>query len=172
MSETIHHPPHYGGDTTYEAIKVIEAWELNFLIGNTVKYLCRAGKKPGQSPLQDLEKAAWYLARQIEQVKAAELGLSRKSLSSSKESALDELQEQLDKPLDEPKAQSLQKPTSSATPSTSQERKSPSSPGRTQEASVSVGQKIFFGPEYQVPSEYEIVNLFYNTEGQLVIKHP
>ena len=33
----VNHPAHYGGDTTYEAIKVIEAWSLGFCLGNTVK---------------------------------------------------------------------------------------------------------------------------------------
>jgi hypothetical protein len=45
MKEAINHPQHYGGDTTYEAIKVIEAWNLDFCLGNTAKYICRAGKK-------------------------------------------------------------------------------------------------------------------------------
>jgi hypothetical protein len=45
VSESVNHPQHYGGDTTYEAIKVIEAWELGFCLGNTVKYISRAGKK-------------------------------------------------------------------------------------------------------------------------------
>ena len=59
-------PSHYGGDSPYEAIKVIEAWNLGFRLGNTVKYISRAGKKPGASRLQDLRKALWYLAREIE----------------------------------------------------------------------------------------------------------
>ncbi len=64
--ETVNHPAHYGGDTTYEAIKVIEAWGLGFHLGNTVKYICRAGKK---SPtLEDLMKARWYLNRRIDQL--------------------------------------------------------------------------------------------------------
>lgn len=54
MSE-VNHPAHYGGDTTYEAIKVIEAWRLDFHLGNALKYICRAGKKPG-SGIVDLEK--------------------------------------------------------------------------------------------------------------------
>ena len=63
--EAVNHPAHYGGkECTYEAIKVIEAWELGFCLGNTVKYISRAGKK-GQR-LEDLEKAAWYLNREIE----------------------------------------------------------------------------------------------------------
>ena len=45
MAETVDHPKHYGGDTLYEAIKVIEAWRLGFCLGNTVKYISRAGKK-------------------------------------------------------------------------------------------------------------------------------
>ena len=43
--ELINHPSHYGGDTTYEAIKVIHAWKLNFNLGNVVKYISRAGQK-------------------------------------------------------------------------------------------------------------------------------
>ena len=46
MSEQVNHPQHYGGENNpYEAIKVIEAWELDFHLGNTVKYISRAGKK-------------------------------------------------------------------------------------------------------------------------------
>jgi hypothetical protein len=65
MSEAVDHPAHYGGaDNPYEAIKVIEAWGLGFCLGNTVKYISRAGKK--DALLQDLKKAAWYLQREIE----------------------------------------------------------------------------------------------------------
>jgi hypothetical protein len=63
-ADKINHPPHYGGDVVYEAIKVIEAWQLDFHVGNVVKYLSRAGKKGDR--LEDLEKAAWYLNRAIE----------------------------------------------------------------------------------------------------------
>ena len=61
----VDHPDHYGGDTTYEAIKVIEAWDLGFCLGNAVKYICRCGRKDGMSRLDDLRKAAWYLDREI-----------------------------------------------------------------------------------------------------------
>ena len=61
--EKINHPQHYGGDTTYEAIKVIEAWDLGFCLGNTVKYIARAEHKV--SEIEDLKKAAWYLTREI-----------------------------------------------------------------------------------------------------------
>lgn len=60
----VNHPAHYGGaDNTYEAIKVIEAWGLNFNLGNTAKYISRAGKKGVL--IEDLRKARWYLDREI-----------------------------------------------------------------------------------------------------------
>ena len=63
--EAVNNPKHYGGDTTYEAIKVIEAWELNFHLGNVVKYISRAGKKDLSKTKEDLLKAKWYLDRYI-----------------------------------------------------------------------------------------------------------
>ena len=66
MTEQVNHPNHYGGeDNPYEVIKVIEAWDLNFHLGNTVKYVARAGKKNKDEELQDLKKALWYLEREI-----------------------------------------------------------------------------------------------------------
>jgi hypothetical protein len=66
--EMVNNPLHYGGaDNPYEAIKVIEAWELDFHLGNTVKYISRAGKK--DDTIQELEKALWYLKREIKNLK-------------------------------------------------------------------------------------------------------
>jgi len=67
MKEQVNHPEHYqfGKNNEYEAIKVIEVWDLNFHLGNTVKYISRAGKKDKDKELQDLKKALWYLERQI-----------------------------------------------------------------------------------------------------------
>lgn len=63
--EMVDHPTHYGGkDNPYEAIKVIEAWEVGFNLGNTLKYISRAGKK--DDIIQDLEKALFYLDREIQ----------------------------------------------------------------------------------------------------------
>lgn len=62
-AEVVSHPKHYGGDTVYETIKVIEAWELGFNLGNAVKYISRAGKKTDM--ITDLRKAAFYLDRHI-----------------------------------------------------------------------------------------------------------
>jgi hypothetical protein len=72
----VNNPQHYGGkDNTYEAIKVIDAWELGFSLGNTVKYLSRAGKKNANKELEDLKKALWYLNHHIESL---ELKLNEK----------------------------------------------------------------------------------------------
>jgi hypothetical protein len=69
VKEAVDHPDHYGGkDNPYEAIKVIEAWDLGFSLGNAVKYISRAGKKDPSKELEDLKKAAWYLQRRIEQL--------------------------------------------------------------------------------------------------------
>lgn len=61
-ADPVNHPPHYraGG---VETIDFIEAKDLNYRLGNVVKYVSRAGRKG--DPLQDLEKAAWYLQREI-----------------------------------------------------------------------------------------------------------
>lgn len=64
--EMVKNPDHYGGaENPYEAIKVIENWSLDFHLGNTVKYISRAGKKYPEKELEDLLKAQWYLNRRI-----------------------------------------------------------------------------------------------------------
>jgi hypothetical protein len=75
LAENIDHPSHYGGDTPYEAIKVIEAWDLDFPLGNAVKYISRAGKKDPDATIQDLEKAAWYINRKINNLKQQQNGI-------------------------------------------------------------------------------------------------
>jgi hypothetical protein len=73
--ERVDHPAHYGGgDNPYEAIKVIEAWDLGFCLGNAVKYVCRAGKKPDTDALDDLKKARWYLDREIKRIEEESRG--------------------------------------------------------------------------------------------------
>lgn len=65
--EMVNHPGHYsfGINNQYEAIKVIEAWDLDFHLGNTVKYISRAGKKDPAKEIEDLKKAMFYLERKI-----------------------------------------------------------------------------------------------------------
>lgn len=67
--EEVNHPSRYGGDTTYECIKVLKAWMKpdeykGFLRGNVIKYICRVGKK--DETVQELKKAKWYLEKLIE----------------------------------------------------------------------------------------------------------
>ena len=63
----VNHPNHYGGsDNPYEVIKVLENWDLDFHLGNVVKYVSRAGKKDKSKEIEDLKKAMWYLQRKIE----------------------------------------------------------------------------------------------------------
>ena len=68
-NDLINHPPHYkaGG---IETIDFIEAKDLNYRLGNVVKYVSRAGKK-SSDPVQDLEKAMFYLKREIDARKSA-----------------------------------------------------------------------------------------------------
>ena len=61
--------PDYYKFNKYEVVDVIQDWDLNFCLGNVIKYVARAGKKDGNSPLQDLEKARQYLSFEIEEVK-------------------------------------------------------------------------------------------------------
>lgn len=60
------HPAYYGGaDDPYEAIKVIQAWGLNFALGSVLKYVRRAGEKEGEADLKDLRKARDYIDFEI-----------------------------------------------------------------------------------------------------------
>ena len=63
----VDHPSHYNTGKI-EVIDFIEDQELNFSRGNALKYLCRAGKKDGSNEVEDLQKAAWYINREIERV--------------------------------------------------------------------------------------------------------
>lgn len=62
MSDPVNSPSHYNlnpwGIETYEITK-----HFSFTMGNVLKYLMRADYK--ENRLQDLEKAAWYLAKEI-----------------------------------------------------------------------------------------------------------
>lgn len=60
-------PNHYKNlnEAGYSALQVLEHWELGFHLGQVLKYIQRAGKKPGEDTVTDLKKAHWYLARYI-----------------------------------------------------------------------------------------------------------
>jgi len=63
MSVDKSNPTHYQNKVT--PIDIIEMYDLNFSLGNVIKYVLRAGKKNGESDLDDLNKALWYLNREI-----------------------------------------------------------------------------------------------------------
>lgn len=60
--DMVNRPPHYnrGG---IEVVDVIEAYALDYHLGNVLKYICRAKYKGCE--LEDLQKARWYLDRAI-----------------------------------------------------------------------------------------------------------
>lgn len=64
--DPVNHPEHYT-DGGIETIDFIEAKGLGYHVGNAVKYLSRAGKK-NKDPRQDLQKAAWYIRRELERL--------------------------------------------------------------------------------------------------------
>lgn len=68
--KAVNHPDYYkrGG---VEAIDAIEAWGLGFNLGNVVKYIARCGKK-SDKVVEDLQKAAWYLNREIARIEKEE----------------------------------------------------------------------------------------------------
>ena len=66
MNVNVEHPSHYT-DGKIEVIDYIEDKKFNYHLGNVIKYVSRAGKK--DDIIQDLEKAEWYLKREIERLK-------------------------------------------------------------------------------------------------------
>ncbi len=64
--EMVNHPAHYQGTKT-EVIDIIEDYNLGFSLGNAIKYILRADKKGNKK--QDLEKALWYINRELSKFK-------------------------------------------------------------------------------------------------------
>ena len=69
-------PNHYKGDMPVQCIDISE--KFNFCLGNVIKYVWRAGKKEGSDILEDLQKADWYLNREISRLEQAR-GIARTS---------------------------------------------------------------------------------------------
>lgn len=65
MEDVIGHPSHYCEGRKFEPKDVIRDWDLNFNLGNVIKYISRAGRKENNSFLQDLKKARQYLDFEI-----------------------------------------------------------------------------------------------------------
>ena len=66
-TDMVNHPPHYKDASGIECIEVSENW--SFCLGNALKYLWRNGKKDGEPSVKDLEKAKWYIQREIDRQK-------------------------------------------------------------------------------------------------------
>lgn len=63
----VNHPEHYNWHPAgLECIDVVE--EFSFNVGNAIKYLWRAGLKPGAVAREDLAKAQWYIEREIKRL--------------------------------------------------------------------------------------------------------
>jgi hypothetical protein len=68
--DIIKSPNHYKGRTGFEAKEIIWEFNLGFCLGNAVKYIVRAGKKPGNSERQDLMKARENINMRLEELDA------------------------------------------------------------------------------------------------------
>lgn len=66
--DNVNHPQHYT-DGSIEVLDFIEDKKLNYHRGNAVKYICRAGKKSKETEIEDLQKAVFYLKREIKNLK-------------------------------------------------------------------------------------------------------
>lgn len=75
QNENVSHPSHYNAGKI-EVIEMIEDQGLGsgFCRGNAVKYIMRAGKKDPTKEIEDLEKAHWYIEREIVRLKAEREG--------------------------------------------------------------------------------------------------
>jgi hypothetical protein len=63
MHDPVNHPQHYTSHPS--GIEVIQITEhMNFCLGNAVKYILRADLKG--NAVQDLQKARWYIDREIQ----------------------------------------------------------------------------------------------------------
>lgn len=72
--DPVNHPSHYNAHPSgVECITVTE--HMNFNLGNAMKYIWRAGLK--DAALQDLEKARWYLDREISRIRRMEDGVTK-----------------------------------------------------------------------------------------------
>lgn len=66
---TVTKPKHYKQYGEFEPIKVIQAWNLDFELGNCLKYIARAGYKEDNTAIQDLEKAKEYIDLELEKLR-------------------------------------------------------------------------------------------------------
>jgi hypothetical protein len=75
-------PKHYSDFGDHSAVLIIRVWDrirrvagvepVNFCVGNALKYMQRAGFKPGEAEVLDLKKADWYLKSRIHELDPSE----------------------------------------------------------------------------------------------------
>lgn len=72
--EAVNHPSHYGGaSNVYEHIKVVDAWGLDYRLGNATKYIIRAGRKNPKKTIEDLKKAIFYIQSKVDKLEQQQL---------------------------------------------------------------------------------------------------
>ena len=82
MSDNVNHPSHYT-DGNIEVIDYIEDKQLGYHLGNAVKYISRDGKKDPDKYIEDLQKAVWYLQREIKR-STVQMSISTGTLDADK----------------------------------------------------------------------------------------
>lgn len=65
--DMVNHPAHYNAGQI-EVIEAIEDWGLQYHRGTAVKYIARAGRKDASKEVEDLQKAIWYLNREVQRL--------------------------------------------------------------------------------------------------------
>lgn len=91
--ERVQHPAHYGGaDDPYEAIKVINAWQLDFRLGSVLKYIKRHGRKPEEGAEVDLKKAVFYLNDFIAELERARFARKARRAAEREQARLEAAQ--------------------------------------------------------------------------------
>lgn len=80
----VNKPRHYNRGKI-EVLTFIEDQKLNFHRGSVLKYICRAGLKDASKEIEDLEKAKYYIEREIQRLKSSEapIGLAKAYLNPS-----------------------------------------------------------------------------------------
>lgn len=83
MNDIVNHPSHYVDGRKYEPKDVIRDWNLNFSLGNAVKYISRAGRKDASKTIEDLEKAIFYINDEIAALRNTEEELAQKECENA-----------------------------------------------------------------------------------------
>jgi len=80
-------PAYYGPGGVYEPVNVIDAWSLSFRVGTALAYMARAGKKPGVSAIEDIQKAHTFLGMEIAKIREGGGDIAQKQNSQEAEEA-------------------------------------------------------------------------------------